>query len=190
MRHRMQGRKLGRTTAHRQATLANMAASLIKYDRIETTLPKAKELRRLADRIVTLGKKGTVAARRRAIQLIRDKRAVSKAFSDLAERYMDRAGGYTRILKLGNRRGDAAPMAVIEYLHAEIKMPAEGEKKKAKKPKKEKKEPKREAAKKEKKEEKKAPAKKAKAKKSAPKKEKKAPAKKRKSGRKVTKKKD
>jgi large subunit ribosomal protein L17 len=119
MRHRVQGRKLNRTRAHRQAMFANMASSLIIHDRIETTLPKAKELRRLADKMVTLAKKGTVPARRRAIQIIRDKKAVSKAFDELAGRFRTRAGGYTRIMKLGNRHGDSAPMAIIEYLPSE-----------------------------------------------------------------------
>jgi len=99
--------------------MANMAASLIRHDRIETTLPKAKELRMLADRLVTLGKRRTLHARRRAIELIRDKDAVQRLFSELAERFSARNGGYTRILKLGFRHGDAAPMAVIEYLPSE-----------------------------------------------------------------------
>jgi large subunit ribosomal protein L17 len=98
---------------------ANMASSLIMHDRIETTLPKAKELRRLAEKLVTLAKNGTVAARRRAITLIRDKKAVGKAFEHFAKRFEGRMGGYTRIMKLGNRRGDAAPMAIIEYLRGE-----------------------------------------------------------------------
>ena len=116
MRHRVSESKLGRTTAHRRAMLANMASSLIKHGRIETTLPKAKALRGLADRLVTLGKSGTLAARRRAVALIRDKNAVKVAFDDLAKRFSSRNGGYTRILKLGYRHGDSAPMAVIEYL--------------------------------------------------------------------------
>lgn len=134
MRHRKQGRKLGRTLSHRHAMFANMASSLIIHDRIETTLPKAKEIRRLAERIVTLGKRGTVPARRRAIALIRDKKAVSRAFDELAKRFADRKGGYTRIMKLGCRRGDAAPMAIIEYIRGEHEAPVHAEKKgKAKK---------------------------------------------------------
>lgn len=96
--------------------LANMAASLIRHGRIETTLPKAKVLRGLADRIVTLGKRGTLAARRRAIAIVRDPKAVRIAFEDLAPRFAERQGGYTRVLKLGWRHGDSAPMAAIEYL--------------------------------------------------------------------------
>ncbi len=130
----MAGRKLGRTTAHRRAMLANLAASLVMHDRVETTLPKAKELRRLADRIITLSKRGTVASRRRAVTLIRDKKAVNKAFAELAERFADRKGGYTRILKLGYRHGDSAPMAAIEYLHAEREAGAAEPKKAKKKP--------------------------------------------------------
>jgi large subunit ribosomal protein L17 len=166
---------------------ANMVSSLIMHDRIETTLPKAKELRRMADKMVTLGKKGTVAARRRAMQLIRNRKAVTRAFGELAERFQGRAGGYTRIMKLGFRHGDSAPMAIIEYLAGEGKTHEPTEKKaKAKKETKKKAAPKKEK-KEEKKTEKKAkPAKKAAAKKT----EKKAPAKKRKSGRKVTKKKE
>jgi len=96
--------------------LANMASSLIKHGRIETTLAKAKVLRGLADRLVTLGKSGTLAARRRAISLIRDKGAVKIAFDELAGRFGERKGGYTRVMKLGYRHGDSAPMAIIEYL--------------------------------------------------------------------------
>jgi large subunit ribosomal protein L17 len=164
---------------------ANMASSLIIHDRIETTLPKAKELRRLADKMVTLGKKGTVAARRRAMQLIRDRRAVSRAFDELAGRFKDRAGGYTRIMKLGNRHGDSAPMAIIEYLPSEGTTHAPTEKRaKAKKAP----DKKAKAAKDEKKEAgKKARPKKAAPKKTAPKKAAKAPAKKH-SGRKMAKK--
>ncbi len=116
MRHHVAGRKLGRKTPHRLAMLANMASSLIKYDRIETTLPKAKELRSLAERLITLGKQQTLHARRRAVALIRDKGAVHKLFSEIAQRFTDRKGGYTRVLKLGARHGDAAPMAIIEYV--------------------------------------------------------------------------
>jgi large subunit ribosomal protein L17 len=133
MRHRIEGKKLGRTTAHRRAMLANMAASLIMHDKIETTLPKAKELRCIADRLVTLSKRGTLAARRRAIVLIRNRKAVNKAFAELAGRFADRSGGYTRILKLGYRHGDSAPMAAIEYLSETKAAPVEAETKKTKK---------------------------------------------------------
>lgn len=194
MRHHIQGRKLNRTRAHRTAMLANMASSLVKHDRIETTLPRAKELKRLADKIVTLGKKGTVSARRRALQLMRDRKAVGLAFGELAERFASRSGGYTRIIKLGYRHGDSAAMAAIEYLPSEKKAHDEAERMKEKKAKAGKKaakeKPKAEAKAEHKAEKKargrKAPAKKAKAEKKA---EKKAPAKKR-SGRKVTKKKE
>ena len=118
MRHHCATNKLGRTRAHRDAMLANMAASLIRHGRIETTLPKAKVLRGIADRMVTLGKSGTLAARRRAVAIIRDRDAVKIAFEDLAPRFAERQGGYTRILKLGWRHGDSAPMAAIEYLSA------------------------------------------------------------------------
>ena len=116
MRHHVDHRKLGRTSAHRKAMLANMVSSLILHNRIETTLPKAKELRRIADRVVTLSKKGTVAARRRAMRLVKDGKAVTEAFSAFAQRFSDRNGGYTRIYRLGFRHGDSAPMAIIEYL--------------------------------------------------------------------------
>lgn len=116
MRHQVQGRKLGRTSSHRRAMFANMASSLILENRIETTLPKAKELRSVAERLVTMGKQGTLHARRRAVALIRNKAAVHKLFDELAKRFTDRHGGYTRVMKLGWRHGDAAPMAAIEYL--------------------------------------------------------------------------
>ena len=154
MRHQVAGRKLGRTTAHRQAMLANMAASLVISNRIETTLPKAKELKPLADRLVTLGKRQTLHARRRAMRMVRDKHAVRKVFDDLAIRFADRNGGYTRIYKLGNRHGDCAPMAAIEYLPAERVVEVEkeeGAKKKIKKAKAKEAAPKGEAKKAEKK---------------------------------------
>ncbi len=116
MRHHMAERKLGMKTAHRLATLANLACSLILHDKIATTLPKAKELRPIAERIVTLCKRGTVHARRRARQILRNREAVQKAFGDFKERFADRQGGYTRILKLGYRHGDSSPMAIIEYI--------------------------------------------------------------------------
>lgn len=119
MRHQVDERKLGRTSPHRKALFANLATSLILNDRIETTLPKAKELRRIADRLVTMGKNGSLHARRRAISLIRDKNAVHKLFDELAKRFATRNGGYTRIYKLGHRHGDAASMAAIEYLPSE-----------------------------------------------------------------------
>jgi large subunit ribosomal protein L17 len=116
MRHRMSGRKLNRTTAHRKAMFANMTASLLRHEQITTTLPKAKELRRFADRMITLAKRGTLHARRQANAFVRDDAAVAKLFGDLAERYKDRNGGYTRVLRAGFRYGDSAPMAIIELV--------------------------------------------------------------------------
>jgi len=116
MRHASGYRKLNRTHTHRKAMFSNMVVSLIEHEQIKTTLPKAKELRRFADRMISLGKKGTLHDRRRAFSFLRDDAAVSKLFSALAERYADRPGGYTRVLKAGYRYGDNAPMAVIELV--------------------------------------------------------------------------
>jgi large subunit ribosomal protein L17 len=116
MMHGKQGRKLGVKTPHRKAMFANMCSSLILNKRIETTLPRAKELRRVADRMVTLGKRQTIHARRQAFKVLRDTKAVKAVFDDIAPQFADRNGGYTRIMKLGYRRGDSAPMAIIEYL--------------------------------------------------------------------------
>lgn len=116
MRHGMSGRKLNVTSTHRQAIFSNMAAALIKHEQIRTTLPKAKELRPIVERLITLGKKGGLANRRRAFAMLRDDETVAKLFSVLAERYKKRAGGYTRVLKAGIRYGDAASMAVIEFI--------------------------------------------------------------------------
>ena len=119
MRHRRSGRKLSRTSAHRRAMFRNMAAALIKHEQIKTTLPKAKELRPLVDRLITLGKRGpgNLHARRQAItRLGGDARLADKLFTTLAERYARRPGGYTRLLRAGFRYGDAAPMAVIELV--------------------------------------------------------------------------
>ncbi|HEV7371907.1 50S ribosomal protein L17 [Arenibaculum sp.] len=116
MRHGMNGRKLNRTTSHRQAMFANMAAALIKHEQITTTLPKAKDLRPIVERLITLGKKGGLANRRLALARLRDEAMVTKLFDTIAERYKDRAGGYTRVLKAGFRYGDAAAMAVIELV--------------------------------------------------------------------------
>ncbi len=116
MRHRKQGRKLNRTHSHRKAMFANMAASLLLHEQIVTTLPKAKEMRAIADKLITLGKRGDLHARRQAISQIRDVKVVGKLFSELAERYKDRNGGYTRVLKAGFRYGDNAPLAVIELV--------------------------------------------------------------------------
>ena len=116
MRHGMAHRKLGRTTAHRTAMFANMAASLIKHEQIVTTLPKAKELRPFVEKLVTLAKKGDLHARRLAISKVRDVDQVGKLFATLGPRYKQRAGGYIRVLKAGFRYGDNAPLAVIEFV--------------------------------------------------------------------------
>ena len=120
MRHLKQGVKLGRTTSHRKALFRNIVTSLLRYEKIETTLAKAKELRRVADRMVTLGKKGTLSARRRAAEYVKDKDIIRKLFDAIAKRYAERKGGYTRIYKIGVRRGDAAKMAVIELVDRDI----------------------------------------------------------------------
>lgn len=116
MRHRVAHRKLGRTTAHRQAMLANMANALIKHEQIKTTLPKAKELRPYVEKLITLGKRAGVAQRREAFRALRDDAMVRKLFDTLGDRYEKRPGGYTRIMKAGFRYGDMAPMAVIELV--------------------------------------------------------------------------
>ncbi|WP_299481600.1 50S ribosomal protein L17 [uncultured Roseibium sp.] len=116
MRHGKSGRKLNRTSSHRKAMFANMAASLIKHEQIVTTLPKAKEMKPIIDKLITLGKRGDLHARRQAISQIRDTAMVAKLFDTLGERYKDRNGGYSRVLKAGFRYGDNAPMAVIELV--------------------------------------------------------------------------
>jgi len=120
MRHGKVHRKLNRTAEHRKAMFANMAASLIKHEQIVTTLPKAKELRPIVEKLVTLGKKGGLALRRQAISELRDQDQVRKLFDTLATRYKDRQGGYTRIIKAGFRYGDNAPMAVIEFVDRDV----------------------------------------------------------------------
>jgi len=120
MRHRKQGRKLNRTASHRKAMFANMAAALIEHEQIVTTLPKAKEMRRVADKLITLGKRGDLHARRLAISRIRDVEQVKKLFDILGPRYQERNGGYTRVMKAGYRYGDNAPMAVIELVDRDI----------------------------------------------------------------------
>ncbi len=116
MRHRMAERKLGRTSSHRKAMFANMTVSLLKHEQIMTTLPKAKELRRFADRMITLGKRRNLHARRQAASFLRDDAVVAKLFGALADRYEQRPGGYTRVLRAGYRHGDNAPIAVIELV--------------------------------------------------------------------------
>ena len=118
MRHGFKLRKLNRTASHRKAMFANMAASLIKHEQIVTTLPKAKELRPIVEKLVTLGKRDTLHARRHAARVIRDKDVLAKVFNELAPRYAERPGGYTRIMRLDSRRGDHAEMAVIEMVEA------------------------------------------------------------------------
>lgn len=116
MRHGVSGRKLGVTSSHRQAMFRNMAVALIKHEQITTTLPKAKELRPVAEKLITLGKRGGLHARRQAHAQLRDEVIVAKLFTALADRYRARPGGYTRVLKAGVRYGDAADMAVIELV--------------------------------------------------------------------------
>jgi len=116
MRHGVSGRKLNRTTSHRSAMFRNMVTSLLQHERICTTVQKAKELRRWADWMITLGKRGDLHARRQALATIRTKSVVHKLFAQLAPRYQNRPGGYTRIVKAGYRRGDAAPMCIVELM--------------------------------------------------------------------------
>jgi large subunit ribosomal protein L17 len=124
MRHRVAGRKFSRHTQHRELMFRNMLVSLLEHERIKTTLAKGKELRSWADKIITLGKKGTLHARRRAFALLRDKTIVKKLFDEIAPKFKDRAGGYTRVYKLGWRQGDAAPLSLVElvtFAHPEEK---------------------------------------------------------------------
>ena len=120
MRHQNSGRKLNRTASHRKAMFANMAASLIQHEQIVTTLPKAKEIRPIVEKLVTLGKRGDLHARRQAISQIRDVAVVSKLFDAIASRYANRNGGYLRIMKAGYRHGDNAPLAVIEFVERDV----------------------------------------------------------------------
>lgn len=116
MRHQLAGRKLNRTASHRKAMFANMACALIKHEQIFTTLPKAKDLRPIVEKLITLGKKNDLAARRLLIARLRDEKMAEKVLSVLATRYAERQGGYIRVLKAGFRHGDAAPMAIIEFI--------------------------------------------------------------------------
>lgn len=118
MRHLKKGRKLNRNPSHRRALIRNMVTSLLRHDRITTTDAKAKELRGWADWLVTLGKDGSLHARRQALSFVQDKKVVAKLFSALAPRFADRAGGYTRVIKVGRRHGDAAPLSLIEFVGA------------------------------------------------------------------------
>jgi large subunit ribosomal protein L17 len=120
MRHRLNGRGLNRKSAHRTAMFENLAAALIKHEQIRTTLPKAKDLRPIVERLVTLGKRGGLHARRQAIAKLQDAKLADKLLTTLAQRYAGRAGGYTRVLKAGFRYGDDAPMAIIEFVDRDM----------------------------------------------------------------------
>ena len=121
MYHGKAGKKLGRTSSHKEAMFRNMVTSVIKYESIRTTDTKAKELRKLAERMITLGKRGDLHARRQALAVVRDKSLVSKLFGELTDRYRNREGGYTRIVKMGFRFGDNAPVSILEYIPEEKK---------------------------------------------------------------------
>ena len=116
MRHNIKNKKLNKTSSHRKAMFMNMSNALIKHEQITTTLPKAKELRRFVEKIITFGKKGDLFSRRKTVSILQDQKMTKKVFEILADRYKKRSGGYTRIVKLGNRFGDNAPMAVIELI--------------------------------------------------------------------------
>ncbi|MEX2035882.1 MAG: 50S ribosomal protein L17 [Xanthobacteraceae bacterium] len=127
MRHRKTGRRFSRTVSHRKAMFANLAASLIQHEQIVTTLPKAKDLRPIVEKLVTLAKRGDLHARRLAISEIRDLGSVKKLFETLGPRYKTRAGGYTRVLKAGFRHGDSSPVAVIEFVDRDIEAKGKGD---------------------------------------------------------------
>lgn len=131
MRHLNQGRKLNRTSAHRKALFKNLVLALIHHERIQTTDAKAKEMRRFADRMVTLGKQGDLAAHRRAFAFLQSHEAVKKLFDEIAPRFKDRNGGYTRVIKFGVRRGDAAPLSVVEFTGNEERTAAKKPRKKS-----------------------------------------------------------
>lgn len=135
MRHRRSGRKLGVTTKHRKAMFRNMATDILRNGRINTTDTRAKEIRRVVEKLITLGKNGSLHARRKALGYVRDREVVEKLFSELAERYMERPGGYTRIVKLGYRRGDNAPISLIELVTEEFRPKKKKRKKSAPGPK-------------------------------------------------------
>ena len=120
MRHAVAGRKLSRTSSHRKAMFNNMAAALVKHEQIKTTLPKAKDLRPIVEKLVTLGKKGGLAARRQILASLKDDKLAEKLLTTLADRYKSRAGGYTRVLKAGFRYGDMASMAIIEFVDRDV----------------------------------------------------------------------
>ncbi len=127
MRHKRAGKRLGRTSSHRLAMVRNMVTSLLEHERIVTTAPKAKEVRKVAEKMITLAKRGDLHARRQALSFVRDKNVVAKLFGPLKDEYMTRNGGYTRIIRTGNRIGDAASMAILEmvnYTEGKITAPA------------------------------------------------------------------
>ena len=126
MRHRVRGRKLGRTTAHRKALFRNQLTALFTHDRIVTTLAKAKELRPLAERMVTLAGTGSLPARRKVLTMVPDKEVARRLFEEIAPRFTDRPGGYTRVMRLGRRRGDGAELAIIEFVDYELSEHEEG----------------------------------------------------------------
>ena len=128
MRHGMSGRKLNRTSSHRKAMFANMAVALIKHEQITTTLPKAKDLRPIVEKLITLGKRGDLHARRQALAVLQDETVTRKLFDTVAERYKARAGGYTRVLKAGFRYGDMAPMAIIEFVDRDVEAKGKADK--------------------------------------------------------------
>jgi large subunit ribosomal protein L17 len=136
MRHRKAGAKLGRTASHRNAMMRNMVTSLFEYDRVVTTEAKAKALKPLAEKMITLAKRGDLHARRQALSVLTKKSVTHKLFADIKDRYMDRAGGYTSIVKIGPRRGDCAEMAVLELIKPEDQDKAKKKSKKKKSPKK------------------------------------------------------
>lgn len=145
MRHRNSGLKLGRTSSHRSAMFRNMVTSLFKFDRITTTDPKAKELRRWADQLITLAKRGDLHARRQAMAIIPEKRVVHKLFNDAPQRFADRSGGYTRLVKVGIRTGDAATLSMVELTGQPVEPVKEDKKEKKQPAKADKKAPKEEA---------------------------------------------
>jgi len=120
MRHRLSGRKLNRTSSHRKSLLMNLSNALIKHEQITTTLEKAKELRPFVEKLITLGKKGDLQSRRKAISILQEKKSIEKLFTTLPDRYQNRNGGYTRIVKLGHRYGDNASNAIIEFIDRDI----------------------------------------------------------------------
>jgi large subunit ribosomal protein L17 len=131
MRHLKAGRRLSRTTEHRQAMLRNLVTSLLEHERVETTRAKAKEVRQWAEQIITLAKRGDLHARRQSLALVRSKKVVAKLFGELRERYLERPGGYTRIIPLGLRLGDGAPLSIIEMVGRPEKLPKSQKKKAA-----------------------------------------------------------